>query len=268
MKKKLGEILVEAGAIDSFQLQAALGHQKQWGGRLGEVLVEKSFLTADALVQCLANQLGLERTWLDPDSMDRNLAQLVPRDLADRHGLVPTEAIYSGDRMTGVVIAVSDPTNIVASDEVQFHSGKRVQLVVATPSEIEMGIKWIYDGIHPAGVRAVDSQGGVELPEDELPEAEVEEIELTEVENDMELVSGQTIPNKTESAPPTDITLDMEARVAAVMDALDVMATGEPAPEDERRWVNPTQMVATLVRLLIKKGVIEELEFVEELQKK
>jgi len=58
-KKQLGQILLEAGAIDEFQLKSALGYQKQWGGRLGKVLVENRFITEKALVEAIHQQTGI-----------------------------------------------------------------------------------------------------------------------------------------------------------------------------------------------------------------
>src|SRR5512136_726417 len=88
-RKRLGDILIEAGVIDNFQLQSALGHQRQWGGKLGRILVENRFLSEDVLVRALSRQLNIPSIDLSLMTVHERVVKLVPTDLAERFGIVP-----------------------------------------------------------------------------------------------------------------------------------------------------------------------------------
>ena len=81
-RKRLGELLVEAGVVDQHQLQAALGHQKQWGGKLGRILVEKRFITEDVMIKVLCRQLGLEAVDLQQLKVHERVIAMVPLEMA------------------------------------------------------------------------------------------------------------------------------------------------------------------------------------------
>lgn len=343
MRKKLGEILLEAGVVDQFQLQAALGHQRQWGGRLGEIIVGKGFTTADAIADGLATQMGLPRVALGPDDLDPRAAQLLPEEMAERHGLVPFAIEGTGgDRSTTLIIATSDPTNLTALDEVQFRTGKRVKAAVATEAAVQAALRHVYHGEpltqaeapeapHPpertieldagpvaaataptppavgigpdegplggsdwnldAGVSALGGAAGSPLAGggDGLPEVDPEMLEEVDaepvnddagwgVDADLDALglggsasAAPAAPTPAAAPAPADaaarpVVDDAQAR--AILDAIDALANGADAPAAVQRYVNPTQMVAALIRLLIRRGVIEETAIVEELQRK
>ena len=146
-KKQLGQILLEAGAIDEFQLKSALGYQKQWGGRLGKVLVENRFITETALVEAIHEQTGIEVVQLEKLQVPDYVIKMVPVELAEKNSMVPI-------RMEGevgkpgecVVLAMSDPTNLNVLDEVQFRTGKRAKGLLATESSITKAIRLYYHG--------------------------------------------------------------------------------------------------------------------------
>ncbi|RME25074.1 MAG: hypothetical protein D6806_08550, partial [Deltaproteobacteria bacterium] len=146
-RKPLGQILLDEGVIDEFQLKAALGHQKRWGGKLGKVLVENRFITEQALVEALHNQTGVPIVDLDNLEIPSYLIRTVPLQLAMRHNMVPVKLEGEpGKPGETLYIAMSDPTNLEALDEVRFRSGKRTAPLLATDSAIKRAIERCYTG--------------------------------------------------------------------------------------------------------------------------
>ncbi len=146
-KKQLGQILLEAGVIDEFQLKSALGYQKQWGGRLGKVLVENRFITEEALVGAIHKQTGIAVAKLGDALLPDYLTKLVPVELATRHNLVPVRQEGEPGKSSEVlVVAMSDPTNLSALDEIQFRTGKKIKAMLASESSIGKVIRTSYMG--------------------------------------------------------------------------------------------------------------------------
>jgi len=138
IKKRLGEMLVEAGIIDEAQLHAALRHQRQWGGRLGGILVELKLASEEAIVDALALKFGFEIARLDriePYAFEQAKA-LVPHDYAVRNRIFPMAAD------TGLlVVAMADPTNLALTDELAFKTGRRVKVCIAGDNAIGAAIR-------------------------------------------------------------------------------------------------------------------------------
>lgn len=140
-KKRLGELLIEAGVVDETQLKAALGHQRQWGVRLGQALVDLKLATEVDVVKALALKFGYEVAQLDglePYAHQQAL-QLVPRDFAIRNNLFPIAA----DTAT-VSVAMSDPTNLAVVDELRFRTGRRVKVSIGGDRELAAALALAY----------------------------------------------------------------------------------------------------------------------------
>ncbi len=164
-RKQLGQILLEAGLIDEFQLKSALGYQKKWGGRLGKVLVENRFITEQALVQAIHEQTGTPTTELDGVEVPDYLIRLVPVELASRHMLLPVRLENEEGKSVEVLfLAMADPTNLEALDEIRFRTGKRTRPLLAAESDIERAIRRIYLKEESSGQEAVT---GVEVSLDD-----------------------------------------------------------------------------------------------------
>jgi type IV pilus assembly protein PilB len=141
-RKRVGELLLEAGVIGEPQLRAALDHQRQSGVRLGQALVEMSLATERQIVQALALQTGLDPAALDrlePRALAEAL-RLVPRDFAMEHHLLPVSA----DSAT-LTVAMSEPSISVA-DELRFRTGRRVRVCLAGEEELGDAIRRHYPG--------------------------------------------------------------------------------------------------------------------------
>jgi type IV pilus assembly protein PilB len=143
-RKKLGDVLVEAGAITTDDLRIALERQAARTGeylRLGEVIVQEGFASEFAMARALAQQLGLPYIDLATVVADPDLLQLIPQGLAMKHDLVPLRRNPDGS----VLLAMADPTNVVAADDVRAASGVgRVTIGVATIAGVKDALQRLY----------------------------------------------------------------------------------------------------------------------------
>lgn len=156
-KKKLGQILLDAELLDEYQLKSALGYQQKWGGRLGDVLVENHFITEEALLVGIQQQTGISLVKLEGRTIPDYLKKLIPLEVAEKHKLVPIglDGEY-GKQSDTLVIAMSDPTDLNALDEIRFLTGKRVNPVLAAPREIDSIISLQYRGSVPVPMDGSD----------------------------------------------------------------------------------------------------------------
>src|SRR5581483_10332209 len=142
-RKRLGQLLTELGVIDDHQLQSALGHQRQWGGKLGAILVQKGFCGEDQLVSALAQHLSMERVKLGETKIDPRAVKLVSKQIAEKLHVFPYQVSGSG-RSEVISIAMSDPTDLSAVDQLAFHTGKRIKPLLASDGEIVSAIQSNY----------------------------------------------------------------------------------------------------------------------------
>jgi hypothetical protein len=163
MRIKIGDLLVKAGVITELQLRAALAEQQQWGGKLGDILVRMEFVTEEVLVRALSKQTGIARADLTGEG-DKNALSLVPADTAEEFGLVP---VLLKDQGRTLVVAMSDPLNISATDHlVSLTGGRKIETQLAGNSAIRHAISRWYrgeellgeSGEHPS-MRIVNNSG-------------------------------------------------------------------------------------------------------------
>jgi type IV pilus assembly protein PilB len=145
MKKRLGDILLARGVVDSMQLQAALAFQRQWGHPLGQVVVDQGFARPAQVVSALEEQTGLASVDLDAQPMDSRLARLVPLKVAEAYRVVPLR--LEGPRDSVLVVAIAAPAKLDALDVVKSVSGKgRVVARLATDAALRRAIGRLYRG--------------------------------------------------------------------------------------------------------------------------
>ncbi len=130
-RRRLGEILVELGIVSDADVNVALEEQGATGRRLGDVLLDRGLVTSRQLLQALAAQFGQEFVDLDDHVIDLELTQKVPQQLARRHRAVPVW--LSGDR---VVIAMANPADVLALDDIRSVLGRQVHPVMAEAQQI------------------------------------------------------------------------------------------------------------------------------------
>jgi type IV pilus assembly protein PilB len=137
---RIGELLVRENMISLQQLQKAQDEAKRSGQRIGATLARLGFVDDNELSAFVAKQYGLKAINLNNMELDAELLKLIPKDVAQRHQVVPLER--SGSTLT---VAMSDPSNIYAIDELKFLTQYNIRPVVASESAIEATILRYYD---------------------------------------------------------------------------------------------------------------------------
>lgn len=139
-RKKLGELLLEAKVINAIQLQSAIAHQRQWGSKLGTALMEKGFVDEETLVKFLSQQRGMPGVVLSKTKIPPDVLKRIPRELQEKHSLVPVSIEKLGNRET-LTVAMADPSNLQALDEIKFAiGGVRIKTVIAVEATIKKAI--------------------------------------------------------------------------------------------------------------------------------
>ncbi len=139
MSSRLGEILVRDSLISSDQLKQALDHQKREGGRLGTCLVKLGLVSDEDITAVLSRQYGVPSINLKFYEVDPSVIKLIPQETAVRYQIVPLSRV--GSTLT---IAMTDPTNVFAMDDIKFMTGFNVEPVVASESAISEAIGKFY----------------------------------------------------------------------------------------------------------------------------
>jgi len=134
--KQLGQILIELGYISPEQLDVALEEHRKTPKSLGRVLIDLGMIKEADLVRALAEQVGLEFVDLNEFPVDATATVLLPEALARRYRALPI-----GERDGKLLVAMSDPANVYALDDIRTITGRDVQPVVATANDVERAIQ-------------------------------------------------------------------------------------------------------------------------------
>ena len=132
MEPRIGELLVRGGLVTREQLNEALEKEKSNGSHLVQELVRLGFTTEDQLTQFLAKQFGIEKVELANTEILDSVFNLIPPDLMQKHQIIPLKLV--GSTLT---VAMPDPTNLIAINEIKFITGYAVRVALASPSEIK-----------------------------------------------------------------------------------------------------------------------------------
>jgi type IV pilus assembly protein PilB len=141
MAGRLGAMLVSSGLITDEQLKKALAAQKAQGGRLGSILVKLGFVQEDKLMTFLSKQYGVPYVDLNKFEINPAVIKHIPADVAQKYRIMPINRTGST-----ITIAMVDPSNIFAIDDIKFMTGYNVEAVVATEGAIVESIKKNYGG--------------------------------------------------------------------------------------------------------------------------
>jgi len=142
-KKKLGQILLEAGVISQHQLRDALEDQKRYSGKLGTILLERRFITEKDFFSALTRQLGIPAVDFTRSTIPEAVIKTVPLELAEKHTVFPVAAKHTAQGKV-IVLAMADPTNVEIQDEVRFTTGCRVEPAIALENTIRYAIREYY----------------------------------------------------------------------------------------------------------------------------
>jgi type IV pilus assembly protein PilB len=137
--KHLGELLSERGVIDREQIAMAMAYQNEKGGLFGEILVELKFATEEDIAQALTCQYGFPYLPLSNYEIDQDVLQSVPEDLCRKYCLIPIDKI--GKSLT---LAMSNPLNRDAVQDIEMISGCTIQTFVSTSSDIKEAVANYY----------------------------------------------------------------------------------------------------------------------------
>jgi hypothetical protein len=141
VKKKLGDMLKDAGIIDDFQLQTALSHQRSWGGKLGTILIEMDFVKEEQLAKVISDKLRIPYVNLFEPPVPEAVIKLIKPEIAKKYQVMPAKKEGGA-----LVLAMLDPLDIEAVDEIRFITGLSIKPSLALVSEIKDAIRKYYDG--------------------------------------------------------------------------------------------------------------------------
>ena len=291
IKKRLGEMLIEAGVIDEHQLLSALGHQRKWGGKLGQALLDLKLATEPQIVSALSRKFGYPAVGLAAVAASPQLdvaLKLVPRELALRQTLLPIAADTSS-----ITVVMADPSNIAVVDEISFRTGRRVKVALAGDREIAAAVRRLYFAEEetqrtqaiPLGESHEDA--ALEMTRDPfavMPDRGREGYldqpahTMTRGVRAAGAVAPPPLPGARPAppelvAPPEDplgepilaTELAPELHPAggdggALLEALERAARGEAMGQ-----IRPAQLLAALVKVLVRRGLLSEAELADEL---
>ncbi len=184
MSVRLGELLTKASLISQDQLKDALKMQKETGGKLGETLIKLGFVSEEDITECLSQQFGVPSINLAHFEIDAGVIKLIPADVARKYNILPVNK--TGATIT---IAMADPTNVFAMDDIKFMTGYNVEPVVAS----ELGIKAAIDNYY-------GTTSSLELKKvmEDLQQSESADLEVLEEEEEMDL---EQLADSAEEAP-------------------------------------------------------------------
>lgn len=178
---RLGEVLVKNNLITADQLATAMQELKTSGnhGKLGSILVKHGFISEPDLVSFLSRQYGIPTISLADYDFDPAVIKLIPADVAQKYNLVPVNRAGST-----LIVAVCDPSNLFAIEDIKFMTSYNVEMVVTGESEIKAAIDKHYD----QSATLADVMDNLDL----------DELELAEHEEDLDVLS---LERSTEDAP-------------------------------------------------------------------
>jgi type IV pilus assembly protein PilB len=176
--KQLGQILIEQGLITEEQLQAALEVHHRTPKSLGRVLIDMGLIREADLVRALAEQVGLEFVDLSEVQIDPAAAALLPETLARRYRALPI-----GERDGKLLVAMSDPANVYALDDIRAITNRDVQPVVATASDVEQAIARFSQLDGQVEQLASEAASALEAEGEEDLEAAVEDAPIVKLVN-------------------------------------------------------------------------------------
>lgn len=139
ISKPLGELLIESKMIQPHHLEEALKLQQEKGGLIGNILVALGHTTEEAIALALTTQYGLPYLSLSGYEIDPEVAKIIPEDMARRNEVIAIDMI--GPILT---IAMSNPLNVKAVEEVELVTGLKTQIFVATASDLKQTIDRSY----------------------------------------------------------------------------------------------------------------------------
>lgn len=178
MTDRIGELLLREKLITADQLKKAIDEQKKSGGRLGYNLTKLGYIAEKDLTGFLSRQYGIPTIDLSSHEVDHEIVKLIPEDVAQKYQVIPVSRTGST-----LVVAMADPSNIFAIDDIKFLTGYNVEPLVASDAAIKAAIEKYYDSSDMGGLEGVLTEfdeGEMEVIQDE------EEVDLSDLKKAVE----------------------------------------------------------------------------------
>ena len=200
MPVRIGELLLKEKRITAEQLQEALNYQRQHGGKLGANLVKLGYVKDEEITSLLSKQYGVPSIALSQFEIDPAVVKLIPGETARKYQIVPLSR--AGATLT---IAMTDPTNVFAMDDVKFMTGYNVEPVVASETGVLDAIEKYYGAGAPSpkpGSPLTGNESALEIATRALDEMPVVQIgDDVEVIEDLEEINAESLAKQGEEAP-------------------------------------------------------------------
>jgi len=140
LNDRIGELLVQKNLLSEEQLRRAKEEARTSGTRIGYQITKLGFVEEEKVAEAVSNQYGVPTIELDDFEVDSEVIALIPEDVANKHTILPVNRAGST-----LIVAMSDPSNIFAIDDVKFLTGYNVEVVVAAEEAIRRAIDRYYD---------------------------------------------------------------------------------------------------------------------------
>jgi type IV pilus assembly protein PilB len=202
MAVRLGDLLLKEKRITPEQLQEALTYQKQKGGKLGFALVSLGYAKEAEITALLSKQFGVPSIAIGQFQIDPAVIKLVPAETAQKYQIIPLSR--SGATLT---IAMTDPTNVFAMDDIKFMTGYNVEPVVASETEVEEALHRYYGKAAVAASAAADAAANAGPSALDMASQALENMPMlddpgdVEVLNEFEEISAEALARQGEEAP-------------------------------------------------------------------
>jgi type IV pilus assembly protein PilB len=198
MAVRIGELLLKEKRITPEQLQEALNYQKANGGKVGFNLVKLGFVKDEELTALLSKQYGVPSINLAQFEIDPAVIKLIPAETAQKYQIIPLSR--SGATLT---IAMTDPTNVFAMDDIKFMTGYNVEPVVASETAVGDAIIRYYALGKPAAAASVVMSGAsaLDMATKTMEEMSVAGADNVEVLSDLEEISAESLERQGGEAP-------------------------------------------------------------------
>ena len=196
MAVRIGELLLKEKRITPDQLQLALEHQKANGGKLGLNLVKLGLVKDEEITALLSKQYGVPSINLSEFELDPAVLKLIPAETAQKYQVVPLSR--SGATLT---IAMTDPTNVFAMDDIKFMTGCNVEPVVASEGAMLEALQRYYGAGSKGQTRDAAAPSALEVASKGLEELQQRASDQVEVLEDVEEISAEALAKQGEEAP-------------------------------------------------------------------
>ncbi|MBR6403585.1 MAG: Flp pilus assembly complex ATPase component TadA [Eubacterium sp.] len=172
-KIRIGDLLVEAGAITQDELQQALVRQKEEGGMLGNIIMDMGFISRELLVTVLTTQMGIEYCEIKTVQIDEAVVKLVSKDLVQKYKAMPIG--FAPDNPNLLQVAMADPMDLMAIDDISISSGLQVEPLLSFQDDLENVIGKYYgsaEAMEAADKYILEMGGGEEEGDDNSEEVD------------------------------------------------------------------------------------------------